>query len=218
MSLTCSILTFKMFVSTHIPTPSVLMNMACFFYQTPQSHTLSIYVFISACSANSISGSICGFVTLTTQVTTSLPTDGLRDIIGNGIGSVTKSQEFIDGLYNEVDSCNGTFSPTPEPTKAPVSIPTRSPTAVITYQFNFQIEYTISCVEEFLERQMAFILDELISDHESYVFDTNIQDVRKYTYSYSFCVDEYGMFLLPDASISHFINLCFHLSMFGQQY
>lgn len=124
-----------------------------------QSHILSIYVFISACSVDSIDGSICGFVTLTTQVTTSLPTDGLRDIIGNEIGSFTESQEFIDGLYNEVDSCDGTVDP-----------------GVFQFQHTFDIEYSISCIEDYLEEEMKVALEDTLFEHQSYEVDAAVEE------------------------------------------
>ena len=91
-------------------------------------------------------------------MTTSLPTDGLRDIIGNGIGSVTKSQEFIDGLYNEVDSCDGTD---PE---------------IIQFQHTFDIEYSISCVETYLEEEMKVALENTLSEHQSYEVDATVEE------------------------------------------
>jgi hypothetical protein len=91
-------------------------------------------------------------VTITVNIQTSLSTDGLSDTIGSEISFHTNKQNFIDGLNDEVDSCNGTIEPTPSPTLRPSARPTSQPLARASFTFTDDIDYNSTCIDTVLTK------------------------------------------------------------------
>ncbi len=108
-----------------------------------------------ACSIGNIDG-FCALVTVTVQVKTKEPIDGLRDEIGSEIAFHTNKSRFIDGLSDELNSCGGTVAPTKNPTISPTASPTKQPLSRTSFTFTDDIDFTSTCIEK--------ILTSLVSD------------------------------------------------------
>ena len=97
---------------------------------------------------------------------------------------VTNNNKFKAGLNDEVESCDGTIAPSPSPTLQPTPYPTIAPSPtsieVVTYDYTFDIDYSITCLEDYLKNEMAMVLDDILSQHASYEIDPNIQEIREY--------------------------------------
>ena len=134
-----------------------------------------IFISSAVCSPTIINGQTCAFVTITTEVLTNLSTDGLGNEIGNEIGFVINNQQFIAGLNDEVESCNGTVEPTPVPTLVPTPVP-----STVVFGFSFDIEYSITCIEDYMENEMEKALDVLTPQYQSIEINPSVVDIRKY--------------------------------------
>jgi hypothetical protein len=134
-----------------------------------------IFISSAVCSPNIINGQTCAFVTITTEVSTNLSTDGLGNEIGDTIGFVINNQQFIAGLNDEVESCNGTIEPTLVPTWVPTTLP-----STVVYGFSFDIEYSITCITDYMQNEMEKALDVLSLQYQSIEINPSVVDIRKY--------------------------------------
>jgi hypothetical protein len=181
MNLTKSIPTFKKSVSSVQVFMYDLFNVSVYIvvksaFTDTSLTSPPIYKHSTACSPDDSSGgtSTCALVTITVHIQTSLSTDGLRDMIGGEIMFVTNSNKFMDGLNDEVGSCDGTVAPSPSPTLRPTLYLT------VVYYYTFDIEYSITCIDDYLKNEMTMVLDDILSQHASYEIDPNIQEIREY--------------------------------------
>ena len=73
-----------------------------------------------------------------------------------------------------------TVVPTSVLTLPPTSLPTSKPTQLsVEYKYTFQVEYSITCIQDYLKKEITMVLEDVLSQHGSYSVNIKNQEIRE---------------------------------------